>query len=114
MNAEDYFARIPDGHRRAMARPSDKTIDRNLRKMIENANSCGDCIINVGGGIYRPVPGDPVDEKELDEYICKDKARSRAIGSKISVMVQTFRSWKGVSIREQQRKREKGRTEAGT
>ena len=35
MNAEDYFVRIPDGHRRAMARPSDKTIDRNLRKMIE-------------------------------------------------------------------------------
>ena len=113
MNADDYFSRIPDGHRRAMRRPSVPKVDRQLRRKIEEANRNGDCIINVGNGIYRPIPGDPVDEKELHEYLHKEKSRARSLGSKISVMSQTFRSWKGVAAREQQGKRKKSRAEAG-
>ena len=66
--AMDYFVRIPDGHKNAIQRPWNRVVDRCLRGMIEKANNNGDCIINVGNGIYRPIPGDPVDEKELDEY----------------------------------------------
>ena len=60
--AKDYFNRISDGHRNAIKRPWDKVTDRSLRAMIEKANRNGDCIINVGDGIFRPIPGDTVDE----------------------------------------------------
>ena len=60
---------IPYGHKEPMARMSNPVKDRKFRKMVESANNEGDCIINVGNGYYRPVPGDPVDEKELQEYL---------------------------------------------
>lgn len=93
-NAKSYFNRIPDGHRNAMQRPWNKTEDRVLRKMIEAANNNGDCIINVGRGIYRPIPGDPVDEKELKEYLSKELSRARSVQIKRISMKQTFESWK--------------------
>lgn len=93
-NAKSYFNRIPDGHRNAMQRPWNKTEDRVLRKMIEVANNNGDCIINVGRGIYRPIPGDPVDEKELKEYLSKELSRARSVQIKRISMKQTFESWK--------------------
>lgn len=94
MKAEDYFNRIPDGHRNAIQRPCNENIDRILRAMIEKANGSGDCIINIGEGIYRPIPGDPVDEAELDKYLAKDLHRARAILFKGKCMRQTFDSWK--------------------
>lgn len=48
MNAEEYFAKIPDGHEKAMARPYNPATDRRLRDMIAKANQNGDCIINNG------------------------------------------------------------------
>lgn len=60
--AEDYFHRICDGHRNAIQRPADPSVDRIFRNMVEKANCNGDCIINVGKGVFRPIPGDPVDE----------------------------------------------------
>lgn len=60
--AEDYFNRIPDGHRNAIQRPAEPSVDRVFRSMVEKANCNGDCIINVGKGVFRPIPGDPVDE----------------------------------------------------
>lgn len=92
--AMDYFVRIPDGHKNAIQRPWNRVVDRRLRKMIEKANNNGDCIINVGNGIYRPIPGDPVDEKELDEYLAKELHRARAIQLKRLCMKKTFEGWR--------------------
>ena len=92
--AKEYFDRIPDGHKNAIQRPWNRMVDRSLRKMIERANNNGDCIINVGNGIYRPIPGDPVDEKELNEYLGKELHRARAIQIKRLSMKQTFEVWR--------------------
>ena len=92
--AQEYFDRIPDGHKNAIQRPWNRVVDRSLRKMIERANNNGGCIINVGNGIYRPIPGDPVDEKELNEYLGKELHRARAIQIKRLSMKQTFEGWR--------------------
>lgn len=92
--ATDYFNRIPDGHRNAIQRPWNRSVDRVLRSMIERENNNGDCIINVGNGIYRPIPGDPVDEKELNEYLAKERHRARSIQIKRLSMKKTFEGWK--------------------
>ena len=92
--AMDYFARIPDGRKNAIQRPWNRVVDRCLRKMIEKANNNGDCIINVGNGIYRPIPGDPVDEKELNEYLNKEFHRARSIQLKRLCMKKTFEGWR--------------------
>ncbi len=92
--AREYFNRIPDGHKNAIQRPWNRVVDRSLRKMIEKANNNGDCIINVGNGIYRPIPGDPVDEKELNEYLNKELHRARAIQLKRLCMKKTFEGWR--------------------
>lgn len=89
---------IPYGHKNPMSRPSDVIEDRKLRKKIEVANSNGDCIINVGNGYYRPVPGDPVDEKELDEYLAKELHRARVVQKKRLGMKLTFERWREVGI----------------
>ena len=91
--AEDYFNRISDGHRNAIQRPADPSVDRIFRNMVEKANCNGDCIINVGKGVFRPIPGDPVDEAAFHEYIAKDLHRARAIQLKRLCMKQTYDSW---------------------
>ena len=85
--AKEYFDRIPDGHKNAIQRPWNRSVDRRLRNMIERANNNGDCI-------YRPVPGDPVDEKELNEYLNKELHRARSIQLKRLCMKKTFEGWK--------------------
>ena len=77
--AKQHFLRIPDGHTHPLQRPSDSYTDRVFRKMVEDANKHGDCIINVGRGYYRPLPGDAVDEKEFNEYMKRDLSRVREI-----------------------------------
>ena len=57
---------IPYGHANAVQRPANPVEDRILRGKIEKANRSDDCIINVGHGYYRPVPGDATDESELN------------------------------------------------
>lgn len=96
--AKEYFDRIPDGHKNAIQRPWNRSVDRNLRSMIERANNNGDCIINVGEGIYRPVPGDPVDEIELNEYLNKELHRARSIQLKRLCMKKTFEGWKDSAV----------------
>ena len=92
--AESYFIRIPDGHRNAIQRPYNMNVDRIFRRMIEHANNNGDCIVNIGNCVFRPIPGDPVDEKAFHEYIGKELHRARAIQYKRLCMKQTFESWK--------------------
>ena len=96
--ALEYFNRIPDGHRNAIQRPWNKLVDRSLRKMIERANNKGDCIINVGEGIYRPVPGDSVDEAELNHYLNRELHRARAIQLKRLTMKKTFEGWRDSAV----------------
>ena len=96
--ALEYFNRIPDGHRNAIQRPWNKLVDRVLRKMIEKANNNGDCIINVGEGIYRPIPGDAVDEAELNHYLNRELHRARAIQIKRLNMKQTFEGWRDSAV----------------
>lgn len=91
--AEDYFHRICDGHRNAIQRPADPSVDRIFRNMVEKANCNGDCIINVGKGVFRPIPSDSVDEAAFHEYIAKDLHRARAIQLKRLCMKQTYDSW---------------------
>lgn len=90
--------KIPYGHDNAMQRPPDPLEDRKLRRAIEAANSKDDCIINVGHGYYRPIPGDPTDESELNEYLSKELHRARAIQSKRLAMRLTFERWREVGI----------------
>lgn len=75
--AEQFFSRIPNGHTNPLRRPSNSYTDRVLRRMVEDANNKGDCIINVGSGYYRPLPNDEVDEKELHEYLNKKTIESK-------------------------------------
>jgi len=86
----DVLSAIPHGHNEPLKRSSNKTQDRNERKEVEEANLSGDCIINVGVGWYRPVPGDVVDEKELNEYLAKELSRARAILLKRMKMKEAF------------------------
>ncbi|WP_342756773.1 hypothetical protein [Kineothrix sedimenti] len=84
------FNLIPDGHTEPLQRPSNTYTDRILRTMIEDANKKGDCIINVGHGIYRPVPGDPVDEAELKRYLASELSRARKVLHKRMCMNNAF------------------------
>lgn len=88
--AERLFNLIPDGHAEPLQRPSNIYVDRILRNMIEDANKKGDCIINVGHGIYRPVPGDLVDETELNKYLASELSRTRKILHKRMCMKHAF------------------------
>ena len=88
--AEQLFLRIPDGHENPLRRPSDSYTDRVLRRMVEDANNEGDCIINVGRGYYRPLPNDPVDVKEFHEYMNKEQHHIRSMQTKRFSMVLAF------------------------
>lgn len=89
---------IPYGHNNAVQRPSNPIEDRKLRREIEKTNCNGDCIINVGNGYYRPVPGDATDETELWEYLAKELHRARAVQKKRLNMKMTFERWREVGI----------------
>ena len=96
--AAQLFSRIPDGHANPLRRPSDSYTDRVLRRMVEDANNNGDCIINVGSGYYRPLPNDEVDEKELHEYLNKELSRARKILKKRLAMKIAFEKRKEFEI----------------
>lgn len=95
---DDYISRIPDGHRRAMSRPSSPYKDREMRERIREMNENGDCIINVNHGYFRPIPGDPADESFLNTYLKREKKRAVAIMKKIVTMKRTYEAWKEVAI----------------
>lgn len=115
--AESYFIRIGDGHEHAISRPNIKSgegdrVDRTLRAMVERANHNGDCIINVGNGYYRPIPGDLVDETEFREYISREDSRFAKICGKIVSMRFAFEAKrKEIAYAKQQAERKKGNLE---
>lgn len=106
--ARGYFNRLTSGHKNTVSRPDlslpgNESIDRQLRLLVEEANHNGDCIINVGNGYYRPIPGDPVDELEFKEYVSKDDSRAGKLWDKIYNMKIAFDNWRKEAAHEQQR-----------
>ena len=85
--AERLFDRIGTGSARAIQRPKDAKVDRQLRRLIADANMNGDCIINGGSGYFRPGEDD---EAAFEEYAAKERHRAREVLRKISRMEETF------------------------
>lgn len=110
--ARGYFNRITSGHKNTVSRPDlslpgNESIDRQLRLLVEEANHNGDCIINVGNGYYRPIPGDLVDELELKEYISKDDSRAGKLWEKIYSMNTAFNNWRKEGQHGEEKQRER-------
>lgn len=85
--AQLLFDAIGEGPKRAIRRPKNQRIDRALRKLISEANSTGDCIINDGNGYYRPGEDDDI---AFEEYIAKERHRAHEILRKVSRMEKAF------------------------
>lgn len=85
--AERLFDKISTGATRAIARPKDAKVDRQLRKLIAEANLSGDCIINDGSGYFRPGDDDDI---AFETYIAAERSRAREILRKTSRMQQVY------------------------
>ncbi len=85
--AQKLFDMIGEGVGHAVSRPKDPAVDRRLRQLVSEANSTGDCIINMGFGYYRPGDDDCV---EFEEYVAKERHRAREILRKVSRMQQVY------------------------
>lgn len=85
--AEILFDKIGTGAVRAVKRPANSRTDRSLRRLIAEANMNGDCIINGGGGYFRPGEDD---EAAFEEYAAKERHRAREVLRKIRRMEETF------------------------
>ena len=86
--AERLFDRIGTGSARAIQRPKDAKVDRQLRRLIADANHSGnDCIINDGNGYYRP--GDE-DEAEFEAYCAIQRRKAWQILHRINRMEKVF------------------------
>lgn len=85
--AEYLFDRIETGADMALRRPSDQKTDRQLRRLIQDANMNGDCIINDGSGYFRPGEDDDV---AFEDYCAAERHRAREILRKISRMERVF------------------------
>ena len=85
--AEILFDKIGTGFGRAVKRPADARTDRELRRLIADANMSGDCIINSGTGYYRP--GDD-DSYELETYLRAERHRAREILKKCNRMEEVY------------------------
>ena len=85
--AERLFDRISTGAARAIARPKDAKVDRQLRKLIADANLSGDCIIYDGSGYFRPGDDDDI---AFETYIAAERSRAREILRKTSRMQQVY------------------------
>lgn len=84
LSAKDLFKNIGYGKRNAVSRPPNARIDRAFRKLIEQANASGDCIIPSVAGYYRPET--PEEFREAEIYIRKERHRIRVISEKITRM----------------------------
>lgn len=85
--AEFLFDRIPTGSEHALRRPADSRTDRQLRRLIQDANMSGDCIINTGAGYFRPGEDD---DMLFEDYYESERSRAREILKKTSRMRETF------------------------
>lgn len=88
--AERLFDRI--GTKWPVKRPTDPLVDRAFRRLIENANRSGDCIIpsSSGSGYYRLDAEREIDEYAFRAYKAKELAKARAIIDKLDMMEKSF------------------------
>lgn len=93
--AMEAFNRIETGKHAAVSRPRDPRSDRVLRKMIEEAQSNGDIIINLGDGYYRPDFSKPDEVQEYRHYIAQKESRITAHQKTINGMQKAVRE-KGI------------------
>ena len=85
--AEILFDKIGTGAAWAVKRPGNSRTDRQLRRLIADANMNGDCIINDGSGYFRPGEDDDI---AAEEYFAKERHRAREILRKLSSMEKTY------------------------
>ena len=85
--AEKLFDKIGTGAYYALRRPANKRVDRQLRRLIADANMNGDCIINDGSGYFRPGLDDDI---AAEEYFAKERHRAKKILAKVSRMEQVY------------------------
>lgn len=64
------------------------------KKMVQYANQNGDCIINVGGGYFRPIPGK--DDEDADYYFARELHRAREILYKRKRMREAYENRKEI------------------
>ena len=85
--AEILFDKIGTGAYYAVTRPKDARVDRQLRRLIADANMNGDCIINDGSGYFRPGLDDDI---AAEEYFAKERHRAKKILAKVSRMEKEY------------------------
>lgn len=85
--AEILFDKIGTGAYYAVSRPKDTRVDRQLRRLIADANASGDCIINDGSGYFRPGEEDDV---AAEAYFAQERHRAWEILHKVSRMEEVF------------------------
>ena len=96
MNAEEIFNQIGFGKENSVSRPSNEYVDRKLRRIIERANTNGDCIISGKNGYYRPLQDRSEEQHELNHYLSSELHRARAILHKRECMIDTSKKWRDV------------------
>lgn len=67
-----------------------------FRKLVAEANKNGDCIINVGSGYYRPIPGE--DDEDVDYYFARELHRAREILYKRKRMKSAYKNMSMVQL----------------
>lgn len=82
--AEILFDKIGTGKEYALKVPNSFT---DFRILVAEANKNGDCIINNGGGYYRPGPDD---EPELMYYLYRELRRAKSINEKVDAMREAY------------------------
>ena len=85
--AERLFDKIGTGAYYAVKRPKNARVDRQLRRLIADANMNGDCIINDGSGYFRPGEEDDV---AFEAYCAADRHRGWEILHKINRMEEVY------------------------
>lgn len=85
--AERLFDKIGTGACYAVRRPKDAKVDRQLRRLVADANMNGDCIINDGSGYFRPGEEDDV---AFEAYCTAERHRGWEILHKINRMEEVF------------------------
>lgn len=85
--AERLFDKIGTGVAYALKRPKDAIVDRQLRRLIADANKNGDCIINDGSGYFRPGEDDDV---AFEAYCAAERHRGWDIIHKVNRMEEVF------------------------
>lgn len=87
--AKKCFDAIGSGKKNAVSRPPNSRDDRRFRRMIEKANTNGDCIIPSEFGYYRPRT--PEECREAEIYFKKELHRIGVIAQKIRSMQRVIK-----------------------